>query len=196
MSPPTAGCCAGRAMTGCTAAEDAAGATSAWPGMAYMGPGSACWCSGQSGAARAGAPCHATGYLHPRLPHVIFSLVDTQWVGCSRVLKPHPVLPPLNPLCISFVGTCFTAIVPSFSLAIAKANPPKPRGGPPDRGKQSSSEATIAKERLSPCGTPYGREHVVTVPLVAGSERRRPFAYAACCWVGVGHTASTNVCVT
>ena len=127
MSPPTAGCCAGRAMTGCTAAEDAAGATSAWPGMAYMGPGSACWCSGQSGAARAGAPCHATGYLHPRLPHVIFSLVDTQWVGCSRVLKPHPVLPPLNPLCISFVDTCFTAIVPSFSLVIAKANPPKAR---------------------------------------------------------------------
>ena len=100
------------------------------PGPAWlsMGPGSACWCSGQSGADRAGAPCHATGYLHPLLPHVIFSLVDTQWVGCSRVLKPHPVLPPLDPLCISFVGTCFTAIVPSFSLVIAKANPPKSRG--------------------------------------------------------------------
>ena len=60
---------------------------------------------------RSGRCCHPSRYLHPFLSQVILSAVDTQCVGLSVVSKPHPVVPPLVPLCTSLVGTCFTAIV-------------------------------------------------------------------------------------
>ena len=84
---------------------------------------------------RPSPPFQSTQFLHPFLSHVMFFVVDTQWSGLSLVSKPHPVLPPLVPVCTSLVGTCSTAII-YLPVGIAvfsclrQAGFTPPRGGP------------------------------------------------------------------
>jgi len=61
-------------------------------------------------------PCLKAFYLQPFFEQVIFSVVLTQWLDWIWVLTPHPVLPPLFPMCTSPVGVCLTAIVYNLML--------------------------------------------------------------------------------